>query len=320
MLFTEAFSKVLINAARENKNIVAVTAAMQNGTGLSAFSQIFSNRFFDVGIAEEHAVTFAAGLSAKGLKPVVAIYSTFIQRSVDQIIHDCALQKLPIILALDRSGFVDADGETHQGLFDIALFRSTPNTAILTPASENEIKLMFDWALEQSLTVIIRYPKAYCPIEADAFSLPVETGKGVWISKSSANVCLFFTGSLYTEILEASVLLKENGINADIYNLRFIKPVDEDYFTGIINDYELSVFIEEGILHGGFGEYALSLIQRRGCKTEALVLAVESGFLEEDRALGTRQELLRENNLDGKGISKSIISKLNSVMKERNKV
>ena len=315
--FTEAFSKALIDAAGKNKNIVAITAAMQTGTGLINFSKKYRERFFDVGIAEEHAITFAAGLAARGLRPVVAIYSTFIQRAVDQVIHDSALQKLPLILALDRSGFVDADGETHQGLFDIALFRSTPNTAILTPASEMEMKLMLEWALKQSLTVIIRYPKAYCPIETPAFSLPVETGRGVWIKKGSGKVCLFFTGSLYREVLEASVILKENNIEADIYNLRFVKPLDEGHFIEIVNDYKLAVFIEEGIREGGFGEYACDLLLRSNCSTSAAVLAVESGFLEDERALGSRQELLSENKLDGKGMAKSIILKFNAVMNQK---
>jgi 1-deoxy-D-xylulose-5-phosphate synthase len=312
--FTEAFAKALTETAYKNNNIVAVTAAMQAGTGLSNFSQIFKERFFDVGIAEEHAVTFAAGLAANGLKPVVAIYSTFIQRAVDQIIHDCALQKLPLILALDRAGFVDSDGETHQGLFDIALFRSTPNTAILAPASEQEIKLMFNWALEQSLSVIIRYPKAFCPIEEPAFSMPIETGRGVFLSKNGAKVCLFFTGSLYMEIVKTQAILKENNIDTDIYNLRFIKPVDEFSFTGIINNYKLVVFIEEGIRQGGFGEYASELAQRKGCKAITLVLAVENSSFENDLFLGTRDELLFENKLDGKGIAKSVISKFKAVM------
>ncbi|MDR0487317.1 MAG: 1-deoxy-D-xylulose-5-phosphate synthase, partial [Treponema sp.] len=158
--FTEAFSGALLAAAGRDKRVTALTAAMEKGTGLSAFRAAFPGRFYDVGIAEEHAITFAAGLAARGLKPVAAIYSTFIQRSVDQFIHDAALQKLPVILALDRAGFVPNDGETHQGLFDIAIFRSVPNTAILSPASESDLRLMLDWALDRNNgPVIIRYPK-----------------------------------------------------------------------------------------------------------------------------------------------------------------
>jgi len=307
--FTEAFSSALLEAAKRDKRLVAVTAAMRTGTGLSQFASAFPGRFFDVGIAEEHAVTFAAGLAARGLRPVVAIYSTFAQRAVDQVIHDAALQKLPLILALDRAGFVGADGETHQGLFDIALFRNAPNTAILCPADENEMRLLLDWALEQAAgPVIIRYPKAYCPEQARAFSLPVETGRGVWLSKDGGQVCLVFTGSLCREALEAAAILKEQGIKADTYNLRFVKPVDEDYLSGLINNYKLVVFIEEGIREGGFGEFAAALAQRKGCKARTVALAARDGFLEEERALGTREELLAENGLDGRGIAKTVTS------------
>jgi len=305
--FTKAFSNALFAAAQRDKNVAAVTAAMKTGTGLSNFAKAFSGRFFDVGIAEEHAVTFAAGLAAKGLKPVVAIYSTFIQRSVDQIIHDTALQKLPVIFALDRSGLVEADGETHQGLFDISLFRSVPNMTILSPASGNEMRLFLDWALEQSSgPVIIRYPKAFCPDEIEPFSLPVEKGRGVWVKRDSAKICLIFTGSLYTEAKEAASILSESGVKADLYNIRFIKPVDEDYFLNLINSYELAVFIEEGIRDGGFGEYSAALSMRKNRKTKTLILAVQPGFLEEDRCLGTRQQLLAENGLDGRGIAEAV--------------
>lgn len=305
--FTESFSKALIEAAKRDSRVTAVTAAMRTGTGLSFFAETFANRFFDVGIAEEHAVTFAAGLAAQGLKPVVAIYSTFMQRAVDQVIHDTALQKLPVVFALDRSGFVAADGETHQGLFDIALFRNAPNTAILCPAGEIELRLMLDWALEQNTgPVIIRYPKAYCPQENTAFSIPVETGRGVLLSKGGGNICLFFTGSLYREVQEAVSILKEQGFNADLFNLRFVKPIDEDYLIGLINKYKLAVFIEEGIKEGGFGEYASTLARQYDCKAKTIALGAKSCFFEDERSLGTREELLAANGLDGKGLAEQI--------------
>ncbi|MDR2596481.1 MAG: 1-deoxy-D-xylulose-5-phosphate synthase [Treponema sp.] len=305
--FTESFSKALIEAAKRDSRVAAVTAAMQTGTGLSVFAETFNDRFFDVGIAEEHAVTFAAGLAARGLKPVVAVYSTFMQRTVDQVIHDAALQKLPVVFALDRSGFVAADGETHQGLFDISLFRSAPNTAILCPASGTELQLMLDWALQQnSGPAIIRYPKAYCPQENTAFSAPVETGRGVLLSKSGGDICLFFTGSLYREVQEAASILKEQGISADLYNLRFVKPIDENYFVSLINEYKLAVFIEEGIKEGGFGEYASSLARQYNCKASTIILCAKSSFFENDQTLGTREELLAVNGLDGKSIAEQI--------------
>ena len=310
--FTECFSDIILKEAEKDSRVAAVTAAMQTGTGLLAFAQKYSKRFFDTGIAEEHAVTFAAGLAAQGLKPITAIYSTFIQRAVDQVIHDTALQNLPVIFALDRSGFVGADGETHQGLFDISIFKSIPNTTILAPASENEMKLMFDWALEvNSGPIIIRYPKAYSPQEIEAFSQPIEEGHGVWVSRGGSEVCIAFTGSLYREAMEAASLLNENAIKTDLYNLRFLKPADEDYLASIMNEYKLVCFIEEGIKQGGFGEYCSSLALQKNCSAKIVHLAAESRFIEEDRALGTREELLAENGLDGKGIAKALKTCIN---------
>ncbi|MCL2230476.1 MAG: 1-deoxy-D-xylulose-5-phosphate synthase [Treponema sp.] len=307
--FTESFSDCILEAAQKNERVIAITAAMQTGTGLCAFAKKFPNRFFDVGIAEGHAVTFASGLAAQGLRPVAAIYSTFMQRAVDQVIHDTALQKLPVVFALDRSGFVGADGETHQGIFDISLFQSAPNMTILAPASENEMKLVFDWAIgaQRSGPLIIRYPKAYCPQEINAFSSPLEPGRGVWVSKKNCDVCIAFTGSLYREATEACAFLKERNIEADLYNLRFLKPVDEDYLANIMNEYKVVCFAEEGIKAGGFGEKASALALQRKCSAKIIVLAAQVKFLEEDRALGTREELLAENGLDGKSIARAII-------------
>ena len=343
--FTEAFGAALLAAAERDNRVTALTAAMESGTGLTSFRKLFDSRFFDVGIAEEHAVTFASGLAARGLKPVAAIYSTFIQRAVDQIIHDAALQKLPITLALDRAGFVGDDGETHQGLFDIALFRSVPNTAILAPASESELRLMLDWALEDrgpdcninkekhdlgtfdtdgiqagqggvgDLTgivglkdlpvgpVIIRYPKAKCPAEVPSFSLSLEWGRGVFVSgpREDSRICLAFTGSLYAKIMDAAAILASMGIKADLYNLRFLKPVDENYLGSLISRYELMVFIEEGIASGGFVEFAVGLAGKQG--GQAAAIAVSDHFISQ----GTREELLRMNGLDGQGIADEVI-------------
>ena len=319
--FTSAFSDIIVDAAQKDNRIVAITAAMKTGTGLAEFAKKFPHRFYDVGIAEEHAVTFAAGLAAKGLRPIAAIYSTFIQRAVDQIIHDTALQKHPVIFMLDRAGFVSADGETHQGLFDISLFRSLPNITILCPAGTGELRLMLDWALRQNNgPVIIRYPKALCPQECAAFSEPIIVGRGVFINdreqemtlgnnllpSSGKQICLFFTGSLYQQVIDAADILKEQGIEVDLYNLRFIKPIDEDYFFAVINEYKLAVFIEEGMYEGGFGEYAASLSLLKNCKAEILVLAANSSFLEKEQALGTREELLAINGLDGESIAGQI--------------
>ncbi|MDR0759867.1 MAG: 1-deoxy-D-xylulose-5-phosphate synthase [Treponema sp.] len=311
MSFTGVFSASLQEAAARDGRVVAITAAMEKGTGLSPFKIRFPQRFFDVGIAEEHAVTFAAGLSARGLRPVAAIYSTFIQRAADQVIHDISLQGFPVVFALDRSGFVGDDGETHQGLFDISLFRSAPNMTILAPASGGELRNMLDWALAEPGPSVIRYPKAACPAEEAAFSLPLEKGRGVFIRREDAPLCLAFTGGLYPQAQEAAELLSRRGIGADLYNLRFLKPVDEDYLGDILRRYKMVVFIEEGMRQGGFGEYAACLAIRRNSPARILVLGVEEGFI----AQGSREELLRFNGLDGPGIASSVLNLFRELMR-----
>jgi 1-deoxy-D-xylulose-5-phosphate synthase len=307
LAFTDAFGASLLALAGRDSRIAALTAAMETGTGLALFNKTFPDRFFDVGIAEAHAVTFAAGLALKNIKPVAAVYSTFIQRSVDQVIHDVALQNLPVVFALDRAGFVDGDGETHQGLFDIALFRPVPNMTILAPASENELRFMLDYALKLNSPALIRYPKAACPPELPAFSHPLEHGRGVWLQRRhGSRLCLAFTGSLYPQVLEAARLLHDIGHEADLYNIRFIKPIDEDYLATILDSYDLVAFIEEGIDSGGFGEYAATLGCCRNCRAQTAVLAVAGDFAAAGHALGTREQLLRENGLDGEGIARKI--------------
>jgi 1-deoxy-D-xylulose-5-phosphate synthase len=300
--FTETFGAALREAAVRDDRVVAITAAMEKGTGLSPFKVQFPKRFFDVGIAEEHAVTFAAGLAARGLRPVTAIYSTFIQRAIDQVIHDTSLQKLPVLFALDRAGFVGDDGETHQGLFDICLFRSVPDMTILAPASARELRSMLAWALAEPGPAAIRYPKAACPPEETAFSLPLEKGRGVFVRWEKSPLCLAFTGSLYPQIREAADILACRDFPADLYNLRFLKPVDEDYLADILRRYEMVVFIEEGMRQGGFGEYAACLSARRNIPVRILVLGVEEGF----KAQGGREELLGLNGLDGPGIAAQV--------------
>ena len=304
--FTQVFGKAVLDSGQKDKRLVVITAAMQEGTGLSPFKEALPGRFYDTGIAEEHAVTFAAGLAAGGLRPVAAIYSTFFQRAIDQLIHDVCLQNLPVIFALDRAGLVSDDGETHQGIYDISLCRSAPNLTILAPAGEEELALMLKWPLESPSPgpVVIRYPKADCPGGDPAFSLPLETGRGVWVRRHNGNnprsaVCIMFTGSLYSQALSGADLLESRGIDADLYNLRFLKPVDEDYLVSIMEQYGLVICAEEGSLCGGFGEYVSALALRKNCPCRITVLGVNEKF----DALGTREELLRRNSLDAEGLA-----------------
>ena len=274
--FTDVFGAAMIGASEKDSRVTAITAAMEKGTGLSSFRLKFPERFYDVGIAEEHAVTFAAGLARGGLRPVAAIYSTFIQRAVDQVIHDVCLQNLPVVFALDRAGFVSDDGETHQGLHDINLFRSAPNMTIMAPAGEAELRAMLNWSLsENSGPAIIRYPKDRAPSGDPAFSKRIEKCRGVFVRRGSeAMACIFFTGSLYTQVLDAAGILEEQEMPVDLYNLRFLKPVDEDYLSGIMNEYEFILIAEEGIQAGGFGEYAAGLALRRNYSGRIKILGV----------------------------------------------
>jgi 1-deoxy-D-xylulose-5-phosphate synthase len=280
---------------------------MEQGAGLAPFRKAYPGRFFDVGIAESHAVTFAAGLAAQGQKPVVAIYSTFIQRAVDQVIHDVALQKLPVLFLLGRCGFVDGDGETHQGLFDITLFRTVPGMTILAPAGEKDLALMLAYALSLDGPAMIRYPKAPCPPEEPAFSLPIQQGRGVWLHQApGSRICLAFTGSLYPQARSARELLHAKGVESDLYNLRFLKPVDEDFLADVLNRYDLVAIIEEGAPCGSFGEYAASLARSRNCRANVVLLTAREDFADSGRAVGTRDELLKSNGLDGDGIAERI--------------
>jgi 1-deoxy-D-xylulose-5-phosphate synthase len=300
--FTEAFSQAVVALGHQDGRVAAITAAMEKGTGLTAFRKAFPQRFFDVGIAEQHAVTFAAGLAARGMRPVVALYSTFSQRAMDQVLHDAAIQDLPVTFALDRAGFVPDDGETHQGLFDTAFFKAIPHMALLTPASACELDAMLRWSVARGRPGAIRYPKATCPHEIGAFSAPIREGRGVFVRESCANLLVAFTGGLYPQVAEAADLLLSEGIAADLYNVRFLKPVDEDYLACTLSRYPMAVVVEEGTLSGGFGEYVAGLCLRHNVKSRVLCLGAEDRFLPQ----ATRAELLSLAGLDARGLASRI--------------
>ncbi|MGN0731475.1 MAG: 1-deoxy-D-xylulose-5-phosphate synthase [Treponema sp.] len=307
--FTESFANAIDELGRKNEKIVAITAAMAKGTGLDAFARHFPDRFFDVGIAEEHAVTFAGGLAKGGLIPVVCIYSTFIQRSIDQVIHDIALPDFHVIFVLDRSGAVPNDGETHQGIFDIALFRSIPDVTILAPASSYELKMMLSEAVDMKGPVVIRYPKLTCPTELEVYKTPLEKGRGILISAEDyepslsvqfenddseiqKKTLIITTGSMMSESIVAarSLLLKKKY--TDIYNLRYIKPIDEEWLCSICRNYSRIIIVEDGIKPCGIGE-TIEIILRRNKMENIKVLAFPEKFISQ----GTRQEVLQEAGL-----------------------
>jgi len=340
--WTRAFSDCLVGAGKANDKIIAITAAMEKGTGLFRFKDLFPERFFDTGIAEAHSVTFAAALAAAGFRPVVAIYSTFIQRAVDSVLHDVAIGGLPVVFAVDRAGFVPADGETHQGLFDIALFRTVPGMTILAPADDAELKLMFDYALKANSPCMIRYPKDLVPPENPAFKAPLADGRGVLIRgeaeaeaeaatpprKAAAQaptgeappseappesgfecrrILLAFTGSLYLEAARAQKLLLGAGIPADLYNLRFLKPLDEEYLLNLLKDYAVIAVIEEGVRSGGIGEYISSLLlsntpEKPEARPELLLFNAGDKYY----SVGSREELIRSAGIDAESIFQSV--------------
>ena len=294
--FTEAFSALMLEEAGKRPDLVAVTAAMAKGTGLAAFSHRFPSRFFDVGIAEAHAVTFAAGLAAGGLLPVVAVYSTFMQRAVDQVIHDVALQSLPVVFALDRAGAVPDDGETHQGIYDIALFRSVPGLSVLSPVSAEEMRLLFRWAFDRRKPVLLRYPKTTCPTEIPAFSLPVGEGRGIFVEQEGSDALIACTGGIFGEVQEAANILARRDAPVDIYHFRFLKPLDEDYFLEVTAPYRVVVIVEDGIRTGGIGEALEKLLRTARPDLLVGVLAFQESVLVDKELLpgfvGTRREIL----------------------------
>ena len=325
--FTEAFNHTIMALAEKNTKIMAITAAMSKGTGLDTFARHYPDRFFDVGIAEEHAVTFASGLAAGGMIPIVAIYSTFIQRAVDQIIHDVAISARHVILCFDRAGAVPGDGETHQGIFDIALLRPVPNMTILSPATALDLSLCFMWAVNAKRPVAIRYPKLSCPSEIPCFEGDFAEGRGVLLrnsefapnlsvnfdselaisdeekkfSRSAEKILLVCTGGILDETLVCARTLLQNGKNTDIYSLRFIKPIDEDYFVSLAKKYDKVALIEDGIKSGGVGEYLKALLFERGYKNVRLFAFPEKFF-----AQGTRAQILEEAGLSAREIVKQI--------------
>jgi 1-deoxy-D-xylulose-5-phosphate synthase len=307
--FTESFSSSLIELASKRNDIVAVTAAMAKGTGLASFARHFPDRFFDVGIAEEHAVTFGGGLATGGLTPVICIYSTFIQRAVDQMIHDISLQNAHAVIVLDRAGVVPNDGETHQGLFDIALFRPVPGLRIMCPASAQDLKLCLNYAAAAQGASVIRYPKLTCPSEQEAFFQPVVQGRGTLITcgqfapsleaafesplaGENEHILLICTGGIYSEVLIAARSLLLQNVYADIYTLRFIKPLDEDYFVETASKYDGILLVEDGVFPGGISEYLENILLRAGI-TNVAVKAFPDRFY----GHGTRSQICEDAHM-----------------------
>jgi 1-deoxy-D-xylulose-5-phosphate synthase len=305
--YTEVFGKTLIEIAANRKDVVAITAAMPDGTGLTAFRDRYPERFFDVGIAEQHATTFAAGLARGGMKPVVAIYSTFLQRAFDQIVHDVALQNLNVAFAIDRSGLVGEDGPTHHGVLDLSYLRQIPNMVIMAPRDESELRHMVATAVAYSDgPIAVRYPRGHgrgAPLDGPLETL--EIGKAEVLARGG-EVALVGIGSMVTPCQEAAEVLGRDGIKAWVINARFAKPIDRDLLSEVASSVALVVTVEENVVKGGFGDAVGELLAERGLGTRLAMLGLPDRFVE----LGRRGDLLEEVGLSAQAITRAVKCRL----------
>ena len=277
----------MIRLAREDERIVAITAAMASGTGLDRFQRAFPKRFYDVGIAEQHAVTFAAGLAAEGMKPVAAIYSTFLQRAFDQVVHDVCLQNLDVTFALDRAGLVGADGATHQGLYDFAYFRMLPNAIVMAPKDENELQHMLRTAIEYPGPAAVRFPRgAGLGIALDPDVKPLAIGKGELL-RDGADAAILAIGTTAHPALEAAVELAAEGISCAVLNARFVKPLDRDRILELARRCRVLVTVEEHSIRGGFGSAVLELLAEEGLAIPVRMLGVPDALIEHGETAAT---------------------------------
>jgi 1-deoxy-D-xylulose-5-phosphate synthase len=301
--YTEVFGKTLSDLARENEKIVAVTAAMPEGTGLTAFSEAFPERFVDVGIAEQHAVTFSAGLATEGWRPVVAIYSTFLQRAYDQILHDVCLEGHPVVFAMDRGGIVGEDGPTHHGLFDLSYLRSLPNMVVMAPKDENELRHMLGTAVQHSGPIAFRYPRGYgsgVPIDDEIFTLPI--GKGEVLTKGN-DVVILAIGVTVALALEAAKELEDESISATVVNCRFVKPLDDALIIRLARKIPNIVTVEENVLQGGFGSAVVECLMDAGITNSRVVrIGIPDTYVEH----GSQKILRSKYGIDTPGVIKAV--------------
>ena len=306
--YTKVFGKTIIELAEANKDIVAITAAMPDGTGLDAFSKEFPDRYFDVGICEQHAIGLANGLVAAGLKPVAAIYSTFLQRAYDQVFHDVCLQKNGILLSLDRAGIVGNDGPTHNGVFDIAYLRHLPGITLMAPKDGAELKAMLHKAIQLNTPAAIRYPRANIPEGSlDNGCNPVEIGKGEILREGRDGVIIAYGAMVYPS-MECADMLAEKGIDVTVVNARFAKPLDEDLIMKVAGKNQIVITVEDHTEVGGFGSAILELLVEKGINTQNVrKMGIPDRFTEQ----GSRDIILKTLNLDAEGIYKNFISAWN---------
>ncbi|MGN6789176.1 MAG: transketolase C-terminal domain-containing protein, partial [Rhodanobacteraceae bacterium] len=302
--YTQVFGEWLCDMAKSDRRLVGITPAMREGSGLVEFSHRFPERYYDVGIAEQHAVTFAAGLACEGMKPVVAIYSTFLQRAYDQLIHDVALQNLPVMFAIDRAGVVGADGPTHLGAFDLTYLRCLPNTTVMAPADENECRQLLTTAFHLNTPAAVRYPRGSGPgvrIEPALTTLPVGKGEIRRTAKRRNNrIAILAFGQLLYPALAAA-----EELDCTVANMRFVKPLDEALVLELARSHDALVTLEDNAIAGGAGSAVGELLAAHGIEIPLLQLGLPDVFLEH----ATREELLAEAGLDAGGIRRAILAR-----------
>lgn len=301
--YTDVFSKVMTDLGRRDEKLVAITAAMEDGTGLAEFHKRYPKRFFDVGIAEGHAVTFAAGLAAAGMHPVFAVYSSFLQRGYDQMIHDVCLQKLPVTFAVDRAGLVGSDGETHQGLFDLSYLSEIPNMTVMSPKNKWELADMVRFAVELGAPAAVRYPRGTAYDGFKEYRKPIEYGKSEAVFEEE-DIVLFSVGHMFETAVKVRETLKETGYSCSLVNARFVKPIDEAMIELAAKEHRLLVTIEENVCSGGYGETVLEFVHRKRLDVRVLPIALPDDYIEH----GSVDVLRREVMLDAESIATRIIT------------
>ncbi|MCU6761004.1 1-deoxy-D-xylulose-5-phosphate synthase [uncultured Roseburia sp.] len=300
--YTDVFSSVMKKIGDQDPSVVAVTAAMADGTGLKRFRNAFPDRFFDVGIAEGHAVTFSAGLAAQGLKPVFAVYSSFLQRGFDQIVHDVCMQKLPVTFAIDRAGLVGADGETHQGIFDLSYLSMMPGMTVMAPKNKWELAAMLRWAVNFEGPVALRYSRGQAYEGLKNYHQKIALGKSEKIYDES-QIALFAVGNMMETAVKVHDLLKERGYDCTLVNARFVKPLDTEMLFETAREHLMIATLEDNVIKGGYGESVMAALQQAGIQTKVEMFGIRDCFVEQ----GSVEQLRRAIGLDAESVTEQII-------------
>lgn len=300
--YTDIFSTVMRKFGDREPDVVAVSAAMVPGTGLKRFGNMFPDRLFDVGIAEEHAVTFAAGLALGGLRPVVAIYSSFLQRAIDQILHDVCMQNLPVVFAVDRAGLVGSDGETHHGCFDLSYLSMMPNMTVMAPKNKWELSDMMKFAIRQNGPVAIRYPRGEAYTGLEEYRAPIEMGKAEVLEKGK-EIAILAVGNMVRTAVQVTENLRKKGYEPTLVNMRFVKPLDTELLDIIKEDHSLIVTMEENVKSSGFGEQVMTYYGSRMHGPAVRIVAIEDRFVPH----GSVEDLLRQQQMDSDSVTERVL-------------